>query len=104
MKLRTIFSALIVLINLLCFSQVRIGDSSNYDNKPDSSYNVSKDSLVKIIKQQNADIVDFKNLQEDLTAKNVFEKSKSYLMSWITISGLVILIVTLLGLLKSAIT
>ena len=101
MKRRIIPSFLFLLINLLCFSQNRLADSINNDNKSDSGYVISKDSLNKIIKQQNQDIAEFRSLQEEMTAKNVFEKSKSYLIWWISMSGIVILVVTIFGFSKT---
>ena len=69
--------------------------------KEDSLHQVRTDSLASVIKEQNEQLTKFRSLQEEMMAKTVFEKSKSYLLWWISMSGIVILVITLFGFTKT---
>jgi C1A family cysteine protease len=97
---KIILPFIIAFTGLLIVAYPGKANSRKMSNNNDSANMVSQDSLLKIIKQQNENIAAFHSLQEDLTAKEVFKKSKSYLIEWITIGGLAILFVVLLGYFK----
>jgi C1A family cysteine protease len=63
----------------------------------DSIKDAALDSMTKYINDANGVIKNYKELQKDMLATEVFEKSKSYLIGWITFSGIIILILTIIG-------
>jgi C1A family cysteine protease len=100
MKRKNLFFLLFAFASAVCFANISAADSPKGSHLYDTSYTVSKDSLLKIIRQQNENIAAYKSLKEEMTAKEVFEKSKSYLITWISIGGMAILFVILFGYFK----
>ena len=97
MKRKIILFSCLIIVSAGCFLKVSIAESLKSSGITDTSYSVSKDSLLSIIKQQNDNIAAYKSLKEEMTAKEVFEKSKSYLITWISIGGLAVLFAILFG-------
>ena len=100
MKRKIILFLLLASFSTVCSVNVGLADSPKSEVLADTSYTVSKDSLLKIIRLQNENIAAYKSLKEEMTAKEVFEKSKSYLITWISIGGMAILFVILFGYFK----
>ena len=100
MKRKIILFSCLIIVSAGCFLKVSIAESLKSSGITDTSYSVSKDSLLSIIKQQNDNIAAYKSLKEEMTAKEVFEKSKSYLITWISIGGLAVLFAILFGYFK----
>lgn len=100
MKRKIILFFCLVLVSVGCFLKVSIAESLKSAGITDTSYSVSKDSLLNIIRQQNDNISAYKSLKEEMTAREVFEKSKSYLITWISIGGLAVLFAILFGYFK----
>lgn len=100
MKRKIIFSLLAAFISVVCIISSGFADSPKSNVLSDSSKAISKDSLLNIIRQQNENLAAYKSLKEEMTAREVFEKSKSYLITWISIGGMALLFVLFIGYFK----
>lgn len=100
MKRKIILFFCLVIASSGCLLKTSFAESLKSAGITDTSYSVSKDSMLNIIRQQNDNIAAYKSLKEEMTAKEVFEKSKSYLITWISIGGLAVLFAIFFGYFK----